>query len=69
MENIWYMGDTDVDLQCAKNAGCASVFLMHDSLSEKWEKLYKPFLIFKNLPEMTEFLLQCDENQIKSRVD
>lgn len=67
MEKIWYMGDTDVDLQCAQNAACASVFLAHESLSSEWKTLYKPFLIFKNLPEMTEFLLQCGENQIKNR--
>ncbi len=66
MEKVWYMGDTDVDLQCAQNAACASVFLAHESLSDEWAKLYKPFLIFKNCREMTEFLLQCRKNHLKA---
>ncbi|MGB4106703.1 MAG: HAD family hydrolase [Alphaproteobacteria bacterium] len=62
----WYVGDTDVDLQCAQNASCASVFLAHDSRSDEWTKLYKPFLIFKNCHLMAEFLLQCPKNKIKA---
>jgi phosphoglycolate phosphatase len=67
MDLVWYMGDTDVDLQCAQNAGCKAIFLAHDTRSEEWTTLYKPFLIFKNLPEMTEFLLQSGQNPLKKR--
>jgi phosphoglycolate phosphatase len=67
MDHVWYVGDTDVDLQCAKNAGCSMVFMAFDSRSDEWTKLYKPFLIFKNCVLLTEFLLQSSENRIKAR--
>lgn len=66
LENAWYVGDTDVDLQCAKNALCASVFIMHNTRSDEWIKLYKPFLIFENCRFMADFLLQCSGNKIKA---
>lgn len=62
----WYVGDTDVDLQCAQNASCASVFMAHDARSDEWAKLYKPLLIFENCSSMAEFLLQCSKNRIKA---
>ncbi|MGH6988315.1 MAG: HAD family hydrolase [Stellaceae bacterium] len=31
--NIWYVGDTAIDMQCAKNAGCRPV-LLHDARAD-----------------------------------
>ncbi len=67
MDGIWYVGDTDVDLQCAKNASCASVFMAYDTRSDEWTKLYKPLLIFKNCDSIAEFLLQCPINRLKAK--
>ena len=66
IKDIWYVGDTDVDLQCAENASCEAVFFSHDSRSDQWIKLYKPFLIFENCGSMTHFLLQCSKNSLKA---
>lgn len=66
MSEVWYVGDTDVDLQCAQNADCASIFIAHDNRSDTWIKLYKPLLIFKNCPDMTEFLLQTFPDKLKA---
>ncbi len=66
MANSWYVGDTDVDLQCAQNASCAAVFMADSAQSKEWIKLYKPLLIFKDCQSMAEFLLQCPINELQA---
>lgn len=68
MENLWYVGDTDIDLQCAKNAKCPCVFITNgEKHADGWIETYKPFLIFANCAELTEFLLQYQKNPLKTK--
>ena len=62
LNKIWYIGDTETDLQCAKNAGCPSVFVQTPQEIDHNLQEYKPVLIVKNCTELKEFLLQCHEN-------
>ncbi len=66
MDSVWYVGDTDIDLRCADNALCRSVFINHDNRDEAWLAPYKPFLIFRNCQELSVFLLQSDKKPLKA---
>ncbi len=57
-EHVWYVGDTQIDVDCAANAGCGSVFIL--SGEGKMESSY-PFLVAENCLQLREFLLQCVE--------
>ncbi len=54
---IWYVGDTETDLKCAKNARCKSVFKKgHRDTPQLLEK-YSPFISFDNYCVFKDFLV------------
>ncbi|MCK5284650.1 MAG: HAD family hydrolase [Alphaproteobacteria bacterium] len=55
-KDIWYVGDTQTDIDCAQNSACASIFIQQEQ--EILENTY-PFLIVENCLGLHEFLLQC----------
>lgn len=41
---IWYVGDTEVDLKCAKDAGFPSIFIKGDEETERLIEEYNPLI-------------------------
>lgn len=54
-KRIWYVGDTDIDIQFAKKMKCYSVFLENKILSKSKLK-FKPDLIIKNLKILEKYI-------------
>lgn len=54
-KNIWYIGDTDLDLKFTKNMKCFSIFLENKILNKSKLKV-KPDLIIKNLSNLKNFI-------------
>ncbi len=51
--DIWYVGDTITDYQCAQNAAAPFVYLAHEHLSHNWlEGLPPPLMVVKNFTEL-----------------
>jgi phosphoglycolate phosphatase len=60
--DIWYVGDTETDLACAKEAGCPSVLVETSHEAVDYSGKYSPVLVVKNCLELNEYLLQTPEN-------
>ena len=62
IQNIWYIGDTDIDEACAKNANCQAIILSREdksaSLRQNIENMKKNTIYIKNYEELCGFLLQ-----------
>ena len=56
-DDIWYVGDTGIDLQCAQNAGCKSVFITGHKDTEELIAEYNPYISFDNYTLLKEFLV------------
>jgi len=56
-KHIWYVGDTENDLACAKNAGCELVFIKGHDDTKRLMDLYKPCLSVDNCTHLREFLV------------
>lgn len=56
--DVWYVGDTRADMQCASNAGAKMVYLEYLSRDDEWLERFPPLLRAKNCKEITAFLLQ-----------
>ncbi len=54
--NVWFIGDTENDLACAKDAGCHCLFLKGDKNTNALINEYKPIFSFDNYQELKEFL-------------
>ena len=61
-QDIWYVGDTEIDLLCAQNAGCHSIFLGDSGKNQAIIAKYQPLRVFENCTQFHRFLLQCTEN-------
>lgn len=55
--NIWYVGDTENDLACAKEVGCHSVFLTDQGNSKYLIKQYNPLISFDTYQQLKEILI------------
>lgn len=60
--DIWYVGDTETDLACAKEAGCPAVLVETSHQAVDYSGKYSPALVVRNCPELNEYLLQTPEN-------
>ncbi len=58
LENIWYVGDTETDLKCAREAKCISIFIQNQGNTEELIDVYQPAVVVKNCDELCGFLLQ-----------
>jgi phosphoglycolate phosphatase len=50
-DKIWFIGDTDIDLECAQNFGCKAVLIGETPERQSWIEYYKPMMAHKTLPE------------------
>lgn len=51
---IWYVGDTKTDLQCARAAGCASVYISNTGHDENAAREYQPVITARDNFEFLE---------------
>ena len=54
-KNIWYIGDSDIDIKFAKNNKCFSIFVENKILNKNNLKI-KPDLIIKKLKHLNYYL-------------
>lgn len=55
--NIWYFGDTENDLACAKEANVDCLFFNENASHNNLINQYKPLFTFENYKELHEFLV------------
>ena len=56
-DNIWYVGDTENDLACAKDARCHPIFLTGHENSANLVKKYNPLIEFDTYHQLREILV------------
>ena len=56
--DIIYVGDTESDLSCAKEAGCPCIFIRHGNGHEELISRYKPAYVVDTLAELKERLIE-----------
>lgn len=56
-EAIWFIGDTENDLACARNYGAKAVFLKGHADTQKLIDAYNPYISFDNYSQLKEFLV------------
>ena len=54
--DVWFVGDSPSDLECAKNTGVVGVVVRDTALTRDYQE-FSPRFHFKNLREMADFLL------------
>lgn len=57
-KTIWYIGDTRTDIETARNAGCASVLLLHGEDKDHLIGSYNPDHVFDNFEDLEKAMLQ-----------
>lgn len=65
MASIWFVGDTDNDLICAKQAGCVAVLVERRKIYDNLSALHKIDLHRGNCGDLNEFLLQYGRKGLK----
>lgn len=55
-ENVWFIGDSVTDLECAHNTGCTPIFFGVEDLSHERFKKCQPQRHFKDHKELIEFI-------------
>lgn len=58
IENVLYVGDTESDLSCAKDAGCKVAFLMHPPYRDDLVSRYRPAYTARNMAELKTSILK-----------
>lgn len=58
IKDVLYVGDTESDLSCAKEAGCPVAFIRHVTDSDLLIDKYKPRYVVNNLGELKEKLIE-----------
>ena len=59
-KDVWFVGDSETDLKCAKNAGITSVIVNDKPIKQISEKL-TPDFVFKSLAEMRQFVTKLEQ--------
>jgi len=54
-EMVWFVGDTDIDMECAHNSGCVPV-LLGDNVAEPGSFRYAPRLVFPDGASLFQFV-------------
>lgn len=62
MEDVLYVGDTDVDMKTAHNAKCPYILMNANEPTIDWITDEKPLKIAKNCEELLNYLLQYYQN-------
>lgn len=59
--DIWFVGDTEVDVACAQGAGLSSVLVRHDAARAEAAMALGPTHVFADLPGLLEFVQTLDQ--------
>jgi phosphoglycolate phosphatase len=54
-ETVWLVGDTAIDMECARNSGCVPVFLGPEVAEEEFAR-YAPRFAFSDCPALFRFI-------------
>jgi phosphoglycolate phosphatase len=54
-EAVWFVGDTGIDMECARNSACVPV-LLGTGMSEEERGEYPPRLVFSDCPSLFRFI-------------
>ena len=54
----WFIGDTDIDMLCARAFGCRAVLIGETPQKQSWIEEYNPMMAFATLPEFHKEILQ-----------
>jgi len=54
-ETVWFVGDTGLDMECARNSGCVPV-LLGSGMSEQEFDVCPPRLAFSDCPTLFRFV-------------
>ena len=65
MDTIWYVGDTENDLACAREAQCAGILLRGHEAPEPLIKKYNPLFFVENCTELREILVAIPQKTSK----
>jgi len=57
--NVWFVGDTDVDLLCAKNTSCHSILIRNAPPRENEFQEAPPTWYFKNCQDFIDAFVNC----------
>ncbi len=57
--DTWFIGDTDIDLECARNFACAGVLVGDSPERERLINEYKPIIAVKTLQELHDIILKA----------
>lgn len=60
-KDIWYVGDTDIDMLCAENTGVQAILVHEQGTQSDLAKQYNPLMAIENCFILEQFLLQCAE--------
>lgn len=60
-DDIWFVGDTDIDAKCAHEAGCKFIFINPDDHPPAWVSELEPYLTVKNCQALKEHLVSCHQ--------
>ena len=60
--DIWFVGDTETDLACAKEAGSPCIFVTTPHSEQPYSEKYSPALVVANCHALNDFLLQYSQN-------
>jgi phosphoglycolate phosphatase len=41
--DVWFVGDTAIDMECAENSGCVAIFLGHSASTEEFDREFARF--------------------------
>lgn len=63
--DIWYVGDSEADMECARNFGCEAIFIYHEDDLPDWIRGFEPLACFQGLSGFHDFLLQSAGNSLK----
>lgn len=58
IDKMLYVGDTESDLSCAKEAGCPVMFIAHPPVRHDLIEKYRPAVVVNNLAELKEKLIE-----------
>lgn len=54
--DVWIVGDADIDMECALNAGCVPILVRENSLGDDEFNVHKPLRRFEGLQELINYI-------------
>ena len=65
IDQILYVGDTESDLACAKDAGCPVAFIRHTRKEDDLIEKYRPAYVVDHVSELQQVLIKYLETPVQ----